>query len=49
MTPATYNFLGLESTTIASPQALKPGKYKVVYDFKYDGGRAGKGGVGTIC
>jgi len=44
----TYNFLGLESTTIASTQALKPGKYTVVYDFKYDGGGPGKGGVGTI-
>jgi arylsulfatase A-like enzyme len=43
----TYNFLGLESTTIASPQALKPGKYTIVYDFKYAGGH-GKGGVGTI-
>ena len=44
----TYNFMGLESTTIAAPQALKPGKYTVIYDFKYDGGGAGKGGVGTI-
>lgn len=44
----TYNFLGLESTTIASSQALKPGKYTVVYDFKYDGGGPGKGGVGTL-
>jgi arylsulfatase len=44
----TYNFLGLESTTIQSPQALKPGKYTIVYDFKYDGGGRGKGGVGTL-
>jgi len=44
----TYNFMGLESTTIAAPQALKPGKYTVIYDFKYDGGGPGKGGVGTI-
>jgi arylsulfatase A-like enzyme len=44
----TYNFMGLESTTIAAPQALKPGKYTVMYDFKYDGGGPGKGGVGTI-
>lgn len=44
----TYNFLGLESTTIESPQALKPGKYTIVYDFKYEGGGRGKGGVGTI-
>lgn len=44
----TYNFLGLESTTIASTQVLKPGKYTIVYDFKYDGGGPAKGGVGTI-
>jgi len=29
-------------------QPLKPGKYQIVYDFKYDGGGMGKGGVGTI-
>jgi arylsulfatase A-like enzyme len=44
----TYNYLGLESTTIASPQMLKPGKYTVVYNFVYDGGGPGKGGTGTI-
>lgn len=44
----SYNFLGMQTTTIASSQALKPGKYKVVYDFKYDGGGPGKGGVGTM-
>jgi arylsulfatase len=44
----TYNYLGLESYTIASAQALKPGKHTVVYDFKYDGGGLGKGGAGTI-
>jgi arylsulfatase len=44
----SYNFLGLESTKIIADQALNPGKYTVVYDFKYDGGGHGKGGVGTI-
>lgn len=44
----TYNFLGLESTNVASSQALKPGKYTLVYDFKYDGDGQGKGGVGII-
>jgi arylsulfatase len=44
----TYNYLGLESTQIIADQALKPGNYKLVYDFKYDGGGMGKGGVGTI-
>jgi arylsulfatase len=42
-----YNFLGLETFTIASSQALSPGKHIVVYDFKSDGG-LGKGGLGTI-
>ena len=44
----TYNFLGLESTTITSAQTLKSGKYKLMYDFKYDGGGQGKGGVGAL-
>jgi arylsulfatase len=44
----TYNFLGLESTTIAAPQTLKPGRYTLVYDFKYDGGGQGKGGNGSL-
>jgi arylsulfatase A-like enzyme len=44
----TYNFLGLQSTSIVSKQPLKPGKYTIVYDFKYDGGGPGKGGSGTI-
>jgi arylsulfatase len=44
----SYNYLGLESTQIISSQALKPGNYQLVYDFKYDGGGMGKGGVGTI-
>jgi arylsulfatase A-like enzyme len=42
-----YNYLGRESFTVASSQALSPGKHTVVYDFKSDGG-LGKGGVGTI-
>lgn len=44
----SYNFLGLESTHIIANQALKPGKYTIVFDFKYDGGGPGKGGTGTI-
>ena len=44
----TYNYLGLESTDIMASQPLKPGKYQIVYDFKYDGGGPGKGGIGTI-
>jgi arylsulfatase len=44
----TYNFLGLESYTVASAQALKPGKHTLVYDFKWDGGNPFAGGTGTI-
>lgn len=44
----TYNFLGLQQYTVASSQALKPGKHTLVYDFKYDGGGMGKGGDATI-
>jgi arylsulfatase len=44
----SYNYLGLESTNIMAAKPLKAGKYKLVYDFKYDGGGMGKGGVGTI-
>lgn len=44
----TYNFLGLQSFNVLSNQALKPGKHTVVYDFKYDGGGLGKGGLATI-
>ncbi|NTV84961.1 MAG: arylsulfatase, partial [Bacteroidales bacterium] len=44
----SYNFLGLGLTTIMSDQPLNQGKYTIVYDFKYDGGGPGKGGIGTI-
>jgi arylsulfatase A-like enzyme len=44
----TYNYLGLEKYDITSPQALGPGRHKVVFDFKYDGGGLGKGGTGTL-
>ncbi len=43
-----YNFLGMQRFTIASPQALAPGKATVVFDFAYDGGGMAKGGTGTL-
>jgi hypothetical protein len=43
-----YNFLGLERTTIASNEPLKPGKAAIRFDFAYDGGGLGKGGMGTL-
>lgn len=42
-----YNYLGLEKYTVASSQALSPGKHTISYEFKSDGG-PGKGGTGTI-
>jgi arylsulfatase A-like enzyme len=44
----TYNLLGMQSMDIIADQQLKGGNYKLVFDFKYDGGGLGKGGVGTI-
>ena len=44
----SYNYLGMESTQILSSQTLKPGNYQLVYDFTYDGGGMGKGGLGTL-
>ncbi|MBL8861879.1 MAG: arylsulfatase [Planctomycetes bacterium] len=44
----TYNFLGLESTTIAATEKLAAGKRELVYEFTYEGPGMGKGGVGRI-
>ncbi|MGD9631994.1 MAG: arylsulfatase [Pirellulales bacterium] len=43
-----YNFLGTERMTFAAKDALPKGKTKLVVDFKYDGGGAGKGGAITL-
>jgi len=43
-----YNFLGLQRTTIASAKKLAPGKNTIKFDFAYDGGGPGKGGIGTL-
>ena len=43
-----YNFLGTERKTFAAKEALPKGKTKLVVDFKYDGGGAGKGGAITV-
>ena len=44
----TYNWLGLHEYTVAGTQALPAGKATIRYEFVYDGGGIGKGGVGTI-
>ncbi len=43
-----YNFLGLERTTIAGQEQLKPGKATIRFEFAYDGGGFGKGGKATL-
>jgi arylsulfatase len=43
-----YNFIGLERTTVASPQAVPAGKSTIRLEFAYDGGGLGKGGLATI-
>ena len=43
-----YNFGDVAHYKIAAPDALSPGKHQVVFDFVYDGGGFGKGGVGSI-
>jgi arylsulfatase len=43
-----YNFLGLRHNTVAANAALAPGKATIRFDFAYDGGGVGKGGLGTL-
>jgi arylsulfatase len=43
-----YNFLGLTRTTIAATEPLPKGKATIRFEFKYDGGGLGKGGMGTL-
>lgn len=44
----TYNFLGMERSTIAAREAVPTGKAIIRFEFAYDGGRPGSGGTGTI-
>jgi arylsulfatase len=44
----TYNYLGLSEYKVAGPAALPAGKATIRYEFVYDGGGMGKGGVGTL-
>ena len=44
----TYNFLGLQRFNVGSAQAVPSGKATIRFEFAYDGGGLGKGGVGTI-
>ena len=44
----TYNFLGLKRFTIAAKKPVPAGKATIRFEFAYDGGGLGKGGMGTI-
>lgn len=44
----TYNFLGLNRFTVAAKEKVPTGKATIRFDFAYDGGGLGKGGIGTI-
>jgi arylsulfatase len=44
----TYNFLGLERTSVASPEPVPAGPATIRFEFTYDGGAPGSGGTGTI-
>ena len=44
----SYNFLGMERTTISASTAVPAGKATVKMHFAYDGGGAGKGGTVTL-
>src|SRR5208282_2998463 len=43
-----YNLLGVRTERWKGADALGPGEHTVSFDFKYDGGGFGKGGVGTL-
>jgi arylsulfatase A-like enzyme len=43
-----YNFGDVAHYDIAAAEALAPGKHTVLFDFTYDGGGIGRGGVGAL-
>ncbi len=43
-----YNFLGTDMFRVAATSALPEGKATIRFEFTYDGGGLGKGGVGAI-
>ncbi|MFO7708277.1 MAG: arylsulfatase [Desulfobacterales bacterium] len=43
-----YNFLGLQRFTVAATEKLNPGKSTIKFEFAYDGGGLGMGGMGTL-
>ncbi len=43
-----YNLAGVARYEVAGNEVLEPGKHTILFDFKYDGGGVGKGGMGTL-
>jgi arylsulfatase len=43
-----YNFLGLRQFSVSATKPLAPGKSTIKFDFYYDGGGLGKGGMGVL-
>ena len=43
-----YNFLGIKRYSVNAANPLPPGKNSLRFEFAYDGGGLGKGGVGTL-
>ncbi|QYZ70668.1 arylsulfatase [Neotabrizicola shimadae] len=43
-----YNFLGLERFVVTGEDALPPGPATIRFDFAYDGGGPGRGGLGRL-
>jgi hypothetical protein len=43
-----YNFDGLQRTVVSSPTPLAPGRHTVQYEFVYDGGQPGSGGISRL-
>jgi arylsulfatase len=43
-----YNFLGMSRSSVVSAKPLAPGKATIRFDFAYDGGGLGRGGIGTL-
>jgi len=43
-----YNYLGMQRSTITGTDKLAPGPATVTFEFTYDGGGPGKGGVGIL-
>ena len=43
-----YNYGGIDRYTVSSPAPLAPGRHTVRYDFIYDGGPPGSGGLSRL-